>query len=672
MPSDGGYEKRVDNREIMSTNCVGVGQIVATKSLWTEISFLPQFRLPDTEGVGYLEERSVGAPLLGNDRSFSLGHAMFSVHKPTKAVIGLILAVWAIEAKAATPPSPTEKSVISQEAKAPQEVDQRVRLLIEQLGSDDYFARQRAQDELIKLGAEAFDLLTDATTNDDLEIAARAKSLLHVIREKWLAEGDLQGYEALVPETRLSRMQALSEQAGNKGVPALCRLIRFEPSPVLAKNAALQLLTRGRAGEPPSEKLVELLREHLGSSRRPGARWLMIFARYREEPAKSLADWDKAAADEEEVLRTSPQQTEPRIAVVMRRMQINWLEKQGRKDEAVAVMRRLIDLEKGDPDTLTDLVEWLMEQKAWKVLDEVAQKFAHRFAHTPLLLYAVAQSQAAQGDAAKAEETAQRAFALNPGSRNDAMLVHAQVAGQLWRRRGLFAWAEREYRYVIEKGLPQHVLTITAQTRLAEMLHEQGQDLKAAEVLADCNKLLGTDRNGDEEIGDRTVKEIRSRMHYFYACHWQANGDQAKLRQSLDAALAACPNDVDVLIACYRVTDATPEYHQKIRDLIHKAADEFREQINDNAEDSNIMNQFAWLIGNTEGDYDEAMKYSKLSIQNNPEIGGFYDTLARVYHAKGDYPMAVEYQTKALELDPHSGLIAKQLELFKKKLEEKK
>jgi tetratricopeptide (TPR) repeat protein len=577
---------------------------------------------------------------------------------------------------AAPPSKPRDAAGASQGKKdlSPQnrqDLDRQVRRLIEQLGSPDYFARQRAQDELIKLGAEAFDLLNDATTHDDLEVAARARYLLRVIREQWLADGDLQGYEALEPEMRLSRMRALSELAGDKGVPALCRLVRFEPSAVMSKSAALELLTRGRAGEPPPEKLVALLREHLGTSCRPGARWLKIFVRYREDPAAALADWDKAAAEEEQVLRASPQQTESRVVVVMRRMQINWLEKQGRKAEAVAVMRQLIDLEKGDPETLVDLVEWLLEQKAWKVLDEVAQKFASRFAHVPLLLYALAQSQAAQGDPSRAEETSQRALALNPEPRNEAMVLHAQVARHLWLR-GLFAWAEREYRYVIEKGSPQHVLTTNSQFQLSEMLHDQGQDLKAAQILVACDEMLGKDRNGDEEIGNRTVKEIRSRMHYFFACHWLAQGDQPKYRQALDAALAACPNDVDVLIACYRVTDATQEYRQKIRELIRKAADDFREQINDNSDDGNIMNQFAWLIGNTEGDYDEALKYSKLSIQNSPEVGGFYDTMARVYYAKGEYQTAIEYQTKALELDPHSGLIAKQLEVFKKKLEEKK
>lgn len=582
--------------------------------------------------------------------------------------VGVITAAPAV--KSATPLAvPSKGPAVVRENR--EKLDQRVRLLIEQMGSADYFARQHAQDELIKLGAEAFDILSDATTHDDLEIAARAKYLLRVIRERWLNEGDLQGYESLDIEMRSSRIRALNEMPGNKGIPALCRLVRFESSAVLSKTAALELLTRGRAGVPPAETLVALLREHLGSSRRPGARWLTIFACYREDPPRAIADWEKAVAAEEEVLRTSPQQTEARIVVVMRRTQINWLEKQGRKPEAVAVMRRLIDLEKGDPDTLIDLVEWLMEQKAWKVLDEVAQKFSARFVRVPMLLYSMARSQAAQGDQAKAEETAQRALRLNPEPRNEAYIQHAQVARQLWQQ-GLFAWAEREYRYVIDRGAPQHVLTVTAQFQLSEMLHDQRQDRPAAEVLAACDQLLGKDRNGEEEIGNRTVKEIRSRMHYFFACHWSEQGEPAKARQALDAALAACPTDVDVLIACYRVTDATPEYRQKIRELIRKAADEFREQINENSDDTNMMNQFAWLIGNTEGDYDEALKYSRLSVQNKPEIGGYYDTLARVYYAKGEYQSAVEYQTKALELDPHSGLIARQLELFKKKSEEKK
>ncbi len=55
-----------------------------------------------------------------------------------------------------------------------------------------------------------------------------------------------------------------------------------------------------------------------------------------------------------------------------------------------------------------------------------------------------------------------------------------------------------------------------------------------------------------------------------------------------------------------------------------------------------------------------------------PDSGAFYDTLARIYYAKNDYENAWKYQQRAAELEPHSGLIAKQLELFRKVREEHK
>ena len=66
----------------------------------------------------------------------------------------------------------------------------RVAKLIRQLGDKDYFVRQRAEDELARLGFEAFDALNAATTDDDLEIAARAKYLLRLMRVEWTAESD--------------------------------------------------------------------------------------------------------------------------------------------------------------------------------------------------------------------------------------------------------------------------------------------------------------------------------------------------------------------------------------------------------------------------------------------------------------------------------------------------
>jgi tetratricopeptide (TPR) repeat protein len=81
-------------------------------------------------------------------------------------------------------------------------------------------------------------------------------------------------------------------------------------------------------------------------------------------------------------------------------------------------------------------------------------------------------------------------------------------------------------------------------------------------------------------------------------------------------------------------------------------------------------NQLAWLVSNTEGDFDEAVRCSLRSLDLRPDAAGYYDTLGRCYYAKGDYANAVSNQSKAVEMEPHSPQIVRQLELFKKALRE--
>jgi tetratricopeptide (TPR) repeat protein len=83
-------------------------------------------------------------------------------------------------------------------------------------------------------------------------------------------------------------------------------------------------------------------------------------------------------------------------------------------------------------------------------------------------------------------------------------------------------------------------------------------------------------------------------------------------------------------------------------------------------------NQYAWLIGNTRGDFDEAIRLSQRSLELKPETSGYMDTLAHCYAGKKDFANAVKWQTKAVKLDPHSGQIVRALERFQKALAEEK
>ena len=161
-------------------------------------------------------------------------------------------------------------------------------------------------------------------------------------------------------------------------------------------------------------------------------------------------------------------------------------------------------------------------------------------------------------------------------------------------------------------------------------------------------------------------------MKYLFACHWLKQGDRAKHRQLLEEALAVNPADVEVLIALYRIPDAAPEFRQRYPPADPRTARTLHGAMN-----------FGFR-GYRDDDRNEPVRLAHRQYRRRfrrgaallpPSIetawkegvnpAGLYDTLARVYYAKGDYDNAVKYQAKALELEPHSGLIAKQLALFR-------
>jgi hypothetical protein len=83
-------------------------------------------------------------------------------------------------------------------------------------------------------------------------------------------------------------------------------------------------------------------------------------------------------------------------------------------------------------------------------------------------------------------------------------------------------------------------------------------------------------------------------------------------------------------------------------------------------------NQYAWLVGNTFGDYQEAVKLSQESVRisrTHPDLktdqSGFLDTLGRAYFGAGDIPNAVKHQGMAVAINPDSGQIRRQYEFFK-------
>ena len=133
----------------------------------------------------------------------------------------------------------------------------RIQHLVDALGDADYFVRQKAEAELTKIGFDAVDALTAATDRDDMEIATRANRLLYVIRSDWsildapaAVANLLTDYDSQDDGNRESRIMRLIDLPDDQGISALCKVIRYERSLVLAKTAAVRLLDAktGEAG----------------------------------------------------------------------------------------------------------------------------------------------------------------------------------------------------------------------------------------------------------------------------------------------------------------------------------------------------------------------------------------------------------------------------------------
>src|SRR5690606_10979802 len=109
----------------------------------------------------------------------------------------------------------------------------------------------------------------------------------------------------------------------------------------------------------------------------------------REE---ALKQYSQAIDAEQQLLISAHGETDAKFVVALLHCKIDLLKSLDRTDEAIAVMMRAIEVEDGNPERLLELVEWLMQQKAWMLVDDVSARFADQVRSHPLLLYQVAEA----------------------------------------------------------------------------------------------------------------------------------------------------------------------------------------------------------------------------------------------------------------------------------------
>lgn len=569
----------------------------------------------------------------------------------------------------------------AQEPTSARASDPEVSTLIEQLGDPQFAIRQRAQEQLVKLGFTAFDALVAAEQHRDPEVAMQARYLVRRIRAGWTAENDprqvreiLKNYEAQADEERLAKIRQLGELADDLGLKWLCRLVRFERSLELSKWAALEIMSRPPKDDTAWARRTSVIEEELHGSQRAAARWLEVYLAAHADPAGAMQDWSQLADAEQQTLLKQPQDSDSQIVLALLKREVQMLDELGRADQIEPVVRQMIQVERGDSQSLGELIDWLAKRKSWDMVDLVAERFSASFEVDAVLMYMLAEARLAQGDQKLAEETAQRALAIHGDSQQEHVLLASRLGD-----RNLPHWADREWAEAIRLGPAGTQWDVMARKLLANSHHDQQQDAAAAKLIEDLLVAADKDqaimqrvRAAQQQQFDTSIDSLRSDMYFYQACQAQHEGDVDRQRSLLDQSLSHNRGNIEALIELYKITEGDAKRRSAIAAFSKEFVDMCRTRIDDEPDNPTYYNQIAWLIANTEGDKEEAVELSKKSIElakanGDPpsRLGGLYDTLAHAQFAKGDYAAAVATQEEAARLDPHTRSIRRALDEFR-------
>ncbi len=575
---------------------------------------------------------------------------------------------------------------------------ERISELILQLGAPRFQLREQAEAELAALGNAAYEAIHESRNHEDIEIRLRARRLVERLQYRFLVDavpGPLRRFVAdfdQQPEsTRRQRIDQLALLLPHQGAGLLTRIARFENSDELAQYAALQILAEPLPDdEAVLSQVAEAIVESGGTSQRAPLRWLRTFAKSLHDPAGACEEYESLIEEaENEPIGLGPSRllagNSEQATLALRQLKLvlgDTCARAGRQEHALAVYQGLVDGKFDDEEPLITIVDWLLKHKAWQAIVNAAASQDAWFEQAPVLLFGWAEALLQLEQPEASQPIAERAFALL--AKRDAYVRYV-TAWYLEDQRGLYDWAEKEYRELMKlESAGEREERLRSALRLSEMLHDLQRDGEAGEVLQQV--LQESEQEAQlmdmltSQLG-RSEADVRSRMYYFFAAQSQRDGDRESALQHLKDGFKVNPHDVELLIARYRLDQPPPEFHQETRQAVAATARQIRGNIEvyrrqaETAQDpanrlqamsllSTELNQLAWLVSNTEGNYREALRCSQRSLEFEPGEAGYLDTLGRSYFSLGDIENAIKAQRTAVQRSPHELQIQRQLTLF--------
>lgn len=569
--------------------------------------------------------------------------------------------------------------------------------LIEELGSDSYATRVRARERLQRMGLDAFDYLHEAQFHGDTEIAMAARFLVSSLSVSWSKETDppevrdvLIEYGAQTESERLSRIDMLGEFKDRKALPALARLVRFETRLRLSRRAAIAIMRQPMA-DSVEERATNSKRitEALGENDRQASEWLRAYAADLASGGYSLERWRELIDQQRLELDSGATQQSSRESILeLVRVTATRAANAGMPDEAMRLAKDNLDLIPPRSSELVDAASWAIDNNLHPFVIELKKEHLLIFNRHPMLLYAAAEAFKVDGDDQRAEQVANQASAINPLPRSkeertkmqlqpadleDLAQTHRELGISL-RERGLFEWAEREFRLIIDALELDEELSASARADLAEMLAE----LERHQDFVDLMQPLADRMEKDNELRRQfntqimfQLNRVQSDLNYHKALLLLKEGKDEEAKKLLVAAYRQFRPNVDILIRMYR-TEGDEEWRTLVAREVNSAVNQAESlvqqakvQLRQLGEIGKLglaqeLNQYAWLVCNTTGDYQKALNYSLESLKLQTDSARL-DTCARCYFALGQFEQAIVTQKRALRLSPHSPPLKRQL-----------
>ncbi|MAI32517.1 MAG: hypothetical protein CMM07_12705 [Rhodopirellula sp.] len=597
-------------------------------------------------------------------------------------------------------------------------VSAEARRLVEALGADSYATRLQARDKLQRMGLEAIDELRRATTNLDSEIALAAKSIVGSYSIVWFTEDDpevvrevLEGYGAESIPERQARILMLAEMPERIGLPALVRIARFEGSTGLSRKATIEIMEQAIDPDPAKGRAnAALIKKGLGLAVRQATEWLGVYADDLAGGRYSADKWRRLVRKQRDVVDSlsSDEITRASVLSLVRICAVR-AASMGNEEEALRLATENMDLVPAATNDLIEASNWATDHQLYPFVFGLYAKNRPMFDRSAVLLYGYAYALQEAGEEQKASRISDQAFSLSPLAKSDGAIeamqpraleelakLRREIAENL-RKRGMFEWAAREYRQIVDALPITDLNSLACRIPLSEMYGELEQHQDVIDLIAPVIDRMAKDAefrarvNADFNTGAR-VQGWPARLEYHSALRdlellelaKKVNGEAErevsleKARKRLMAGYLANTRDIDILIKMYGI-EGDAEWRNAIKIQLDRAksngllevkrwearVSQGRADLQTEKSFAQALNNYAWLVCNTEGDLKQALKYSLRSVQIL-EDSARLDTCGRCYFAVGDFDNAIRVQKRALELEPHSPPLKRQLLEFQK------